>query len=129
MLVFTQHDRLVRTKEFQLRATIKDPATLHQRSVEEAKEAFKGTEKSLKETMVNLKIPMPTFARVSGIFCAIALPSIDQFVVRKGYEKDVSYLVGVTRDVAKEQVTGDAWVLWSMAQRASLPDKIEACVL
>ena len=129
MLVFTQHDRLVRTKEFQLRGTIKDPAALYQRSVEEAQEAFKGTLQSLQVTMDDLKIPMPTYARVSGILYAIVLLDIDHFLVRKGYEKDVSYLVRVTRDVAKEQVMGDAWVLWSVAQRASLPDKIEACVL
>jgi hypothetical protein len=81
--------------------------------VEDAEEAFNVTLKSLQVTMDDLGIPMPTYARVS---------------VRKGYEKDVSYLVRVTRDVAKEQVKGDAWVLWSIAQRASLPDKIEACI-
>ena len=129
MLVFTQHDRLVRTKEFQLRGTNLDAATLRQRSVEGAQEAFKGTLQSLQITMDDLKIPMPTYARVSGISYTIVLLDIDHFLVRKGYEKDVSYLVRVTRDVAKEQVMGDAWVLWSMAQRASLPDKIEACVL
>ena len=129
MLVFTQHDRLVRTKAFQLRGTDLDSVTLRQRSEEEAQEVFKCTLQSLQVTMDNLKIPMPTYARVSGIFCGIVLPSVDHFLVRKGYEKDVSYLVQVTSDVAKEQVMGDAWVLWSMAQRASLPDKIEACVL
>ena len=105
-----------------------DPATLRQRSVEDAEEAFNVTLKSLQVTMDDLGIPMPTYARVSGIFCAIVLPGIDRFLVRKGYEKDVSYLVRVTSDVAKEQVKGDAWVLWSIAQRASLPDKIEACI-
>ena len=129
MLVFTQHDRLVRTKAFQLRGTDLDPDTLRKRSVEGAKEVFQGTLQSLQVTMDKLKIPMPTYARVSGIFCGVVLSSIDHFLVRKGYEKDVSYLVRVTRDVAKEQVMGDAWVLWSMAQRASLPDKVEACVL
>ena len=129
--MFTQYDRLPKTKSLQLRKTDPslDPATLHQQSVEGAQEAFKGTLKSLQDTMDNLKIPMPTYARVSGISCAIVLLDIDHFLVFKGYEKDVSYLVRVTRDAAKEQVTGDAWVLWSMAQRASLPDKIEACVL
>ena len=102
---------------------------MHRRTVEDAEEAFKSILQSLRVTIDNLGMPMPTYARVSGIFCAIALPSIDQFVVREGYQKDVSYLVGVTRDVVKELVIGDAWVLWSRAKRASLPDKIEACVL
>jgi hypothetical protein len=128
MLVFTQHDRLVRTKAMQLRGTGLDKATLDRRSVEDAQEVFKGTLESLQVTMDKLEIPLPTYARVSGIFYAFVLPGIDHFLVRKGYEKGVSYLVGVTRDVARVQVTGDAWVLWSMAQRASLPDKIEACV-
>jgi len=98
----------------QLRGTDMDEATKSRQSVEDAQEAFKVTLKSLQVTMDHLEIPMPTYAKVS---------------VRKGYEKDVSHLVRVTRDVAREQVTGDAWVLWSMAQRASLPDKIEACII
>jgi len=114
VLVFTQYDRLVRTKEFQLRGTDMDPDAQHQQSVKQAQESFRGTLQSLQVTMDHLGIPMPTYAKVS---------------VRKGYEDDVSYLVTRTRDVAREQVTGDAWVLWSMAQRASLPDKIEACVI
>jgi hypothetical protein len=112
----------------QLRGTGLDKATQGRRGVEEAQKVFKGTLESLQVTMGHLGIPMPTYARVSGIFYATVLPGIDRLLVRKGYDKDVSYLVRVTRDVAREQVTGDAWVLWSMAQRASLPDKIEACV-
>jgi len=114
VLVFTQHDRLVKAKELQLREKNLDPATLRQRSVEEAQEAFKVTLQSLQVTMDKLGIPMPTYARLS---------------VRKGYEKDVSYLVRVTKDVAKDQVMGDAWLLWAMAQRAGLPGKIEACII
>jgi len=49
-------------------------------------------------------------------------------LVRKGYEKEVASLVEITRGVAKARVEGDAWVLWSMAQRASLPVKIEASI-
>ena len=80
VLVFTQYDRLVRTKAIQLRETITDPATLRQRSVEAAKEAFKDTEKSLEKTVGILKIEMPTYATVSGIFCAIALTDIYHFL-------------------------------------------------
>ncbi|KAN0129083.1 hypothetical protein V8E53_013079 [Lactarius tabidus] len=114
IFVLLLFDWLMSTKEMQLRGTDMDAATKSRQSVENAQEAFNVTLKSLQLTMDHLEIPMPTYAKVS---------------VRKGYEKDVSYLVRVTRDVAREQVTGDAWVLWSMAQRASLPDKIEACII
>jgi hypothetical protein len=128
--VFTQYDRLVRTKEFQLRETQPDvdPAGRRGQSIANAQETFKGTLKSLEATTDHLGIPMPTFAKVSGMFAPFVLPGIDHMLVRKGYENDVSFLVQVTTDVAKERVKGDAWVLWSMAQRASLPVKIEACV-
>ncbi len=53
---------------------------------------------------------------------------IDRSLVRPGHKEDVSSLVKVTRDIVKERVKGDAWVLWAIAQRASLPVKIDACV-
>jgi len=111
VLVFTQYDRLVKTKEIQLqgRKSIKN-TDLPRRIVEEANKAFKTCLESL-----NLKsgTPMPTYAKVS---------------VRPGYEEDISYLSEVTGDVAQARVEGDAWVLWAMAQRASLPVKIKACI-
>ena len=129
MLVFTQYDRLVRTKQFQLRATPDiDAATLDRLSVEGAQEVFNTCLESLKVTTDNLVIPMPTLAKVSGIFTPTVLIGIDHLLVRPGYEKDVSFLVRVTTDVARDRVKGDAWVLWSMAQRASLPIKIETCI-
>ncbi|KAN0126342.1 hypothetical protein V8E53_015131 [Lactarius tabidus] len=68
MLVFTQYDRLVRTKEYQLRGTPDMvPATLHHQSAEVAQEVFKGTLKSVQVTMDRLRIPMPTCAKVSGL--------------------------------------------------------------
>jgi len=63
--------------------------------------------------MDHLKIPMPHYVKVS---------------VRPGYQEDVSALVEVTRDIVKERLKGDAWIMWAIAQRASLPVKIEACV-
>jgi hypothetical protein len=41
----------------------------------------------------------------------------------------MSSLVGVTRDVVQEKLKGDAWVMWAIAQRASLQVKVDACVL
>jgi hypothetical protein len=71
--VFTQYDRLVRVKEFQLRRNPDlDPhSSLPLRSVEEAQESFKGTLQSLKVTMDKLGIPMPTYVPVSGMFTAL----------------------------------------------------------
>ncbi len=60
--------------------------------------------------------------------CAIVLSSINRLLVRPGHQEDVSSLVKVTRDIVKERVKGDAWVLWAIAQRASLPVKIDARV-
>ncbi|KAH9012450.1 hypothetical protein EDB84DRAFT_1680696 [Lactarius hengduanensis] len=115
VIVFTQYDRLVRTKEAELREDHPDmdPTRLHDRGVEEAQKAFQDCLQSLKRTMNKLGIPMPRYARVS---------------VRPHHQEDVSSLVKVTRDVVKERVKGDAWVLWAIAQRASLPVKIDACV-
>ena len=56
------------------------------------------------------------------------LSGLDRSLVRPGYKEDVSALVEVTRDIVKERLKGDAWIMWAIAQRASLPVKIDACV-
>ncbi|KAH9022713.1 hypothetical protein EDB84DRAFT_490480 [Lactarius hengduanensis] len=114
VVVFTQYDRLVRTKEAELKEDHPnmDPTRLHDRGVEEAQKAFQECLQSLKRTINRLGIPMPRYARVS---------------VRPGHQEDVSSLVKVTRDIVKERVKGDPWVLWAIAQRV-LPVKIDACV-
>ncbi|KAI9433136.1 hypothetical protein H4582DRAFT_1006362 [Lactarius indigo] len=115
VIVFTQYDRLVRTKEAELREEHPhmDPTRLHDRGVEEAQKAFEDCLESLRRTTNRLGIPMPPYATVS---------------VRPGHQEDVSSLVEVTRDVVRKRVKGDAWVLWAIAQRTSLPVKIDACV-
>jgi hypothetical protein len=55
------------------------------------------------------------------------LIGVDLPLVYQGYGADISSLVEVTRDVVREKVN-DAWVMWAVAQRASLSLKIEACV-
>ena len=102
-----------------------DPTTLCSRSINEAKEVFNTCLKSLQVTTDNLRIPMLTYAKVSGIFTPIILIDIDHMLVRAGYENDVSFLAQATANVAKERVKGDAWVLWPMAQRLI---KIEASI-
>jgi hypothetical protein len=58
----------------------------------------------------------------------VLLSGINCSLVRPRHREGISELVRVTRDVVKEKVKGDAWMLWAIAQRASLPLKIEACV-
>jgi hypothetical protein len=106
-----------------------NPATLEDRSKEEARIAFEICVQSLRRTMDRLKIPMPRYVRVSGTFMPFYyLSGLDRSLVRPGYQEDVSALVEVTRDIVKERLKEDAWIMWAIAQRASLPVKIEACV-
>ncbi len=131
MIVFTQYDRLVRTKRFELEDEDQDmdPKVLDARSQAEAQQAFDVCIKSLQRTIDRLNTPMPKYARVSGMFVlSYCLSNFDASLVRPGYQEDVSALVEVTKDVIKERLAGDAWIMWAVAQRASLPVKIEACV-
>ena len=106
-----------------------DPATLEDQSKEEARKAFEICVQSLRRTMHRLKIPMPRYVKVSGIFMPLYyLSGLDPSKVRPGYQEDVSALVEVTRDIVKERLKEDAWIMWAIAQRASLPVKIDACV-
>jgi len=116
VLVFTQYDRLVRTKRAELKEDHPhmDNDTLNSRSVEEAWKAFEICLQSLRRTMRNLGIGMPSYARVS---------------VRPGFQEDVSELVQVTRNIVKGRLEGDAWIMWAIAQRANLPLKIDACII
>jgi len=81
-------------------------------SKEKAQKAFDTCVRSLEQTMKYLETPMPQYLPVS---------------IRQGYEDSVSSLVVVTRDLVRRHL-GDAWLMWAMAQRASVPVKIEACV-
>jgi hypothetical protein len=60
-------------------------------------------------------------------FPILSLINVDLSLVHSGYEADISSLVGVTGDVVQEMLRSDAWVMWAIAQRASLPVKIDAC--
>jgi hypothetical protein len=69
VVVFTQYDRLVRTKKFELREEddSMDPTVLDQRSKEEAQNALAICVQSLKQTMDRLNTPMPHYDNVSSI--------------------------------------------------------------
>jgi hypothetical protein len=61
-------------------------------------------------------------------FLILSPISIDISLVHLGYEASISSLVEVTRDVVQEMLEGDAWVAWTVSQRAYLPFKIDACI-
>ncbi|KAH9002320.1 hypothetical protein EDB86DRAFT_3241886 [Lactarius hatsudake] len=115
VVVFTQYDRLVRTKEDELRESEPHVDLTHRRnrSVVEAQKAFDFCLRVFEHSMKRLRIPMPRHTRVS---------------VRPGHQEDVSSLVKVTHDIVKERVKGDAWVMWAISQRKSLPLKIHTCI-
>jgi hypothetical protein len=70
VIVFTQYDRLVRTKEAELREDYPqmDRDQLRELSLKDAQEAFDICLKSLQGSSNRLRIPMPRYARVSGAF-------------------------------------------------------------
>ena len=104
-----------------------NPTQLNERSEEEAQKAFDICVQSLLRTMNRLRISAP-YVKVSGIFVQFLLYGIDCSLVRPNYQEDVSALVEKTRDIVKQRLQGDAWIMWAIAQRASLPVKIEACI-
>ena len=75
VIVFTQYDRLVRTKEAELRQKYPgmEQTALRDRSVEEARMAFEYCLELLKRSMKRLKIPMPRYAATSGIFVPLTI--------------------------------------------------------
>ena len=69
MIVFTQYDRLLRTKKFELEEEEEDldPKILNQRSKEEAQKALAVCVQSLKDAMGRIDTPMPPYAKVSSM--------------------------------------------------------------
>jgi hypothetical protein len=136
VVVFTKYDKLVRTKKFDLQ---EDPARakskdLDSQTTEEAQKALDICVESLHNAIrkMDSKMEMPISAKVSSktSTCFLFL-SVDISLVFEGYAADIPSLVETTRDVVQEKlrVKGDenTWVMWAIAQRASLPLKIEAC--
>ena len=70
VIVFTQYDRLVRTRRLELKDDYPnmDDHTLDNRCVEEAWKAFEKCLQSLRQALRRLNIQMPPYARVSGTF-------------------------------------------------------------
>ena len=68
VVVFTQYDRLVRTKKMELEEDDDSLSAddLKRLSEEGAKEAFDTCIRSFEQTMHRLKLPMPPYLKVSG---------------------------------------------------------------
>ncbi|KAF7338928.1 hypothetical protein MVEN_01968800 [Mycena venus] len=104
VVVFTQYDRL--TRGYQDKPEGFDAEASAQRD-------FDVSVESLRSTAKKLKIEMPKYVNV---------------FVRPKEEHNIIELIELTRQTVQERLRGDAWVVWAMAQRASLPLKVEACV-
>ncbi|KAH8998262.1 hypothetical protein EDB86DRAFT_3242877 [Lactarius hatsudake] len=116
VLVFIQYDRLVRTKEAELGEEHPDMerTSLHNQGLKDARDAFNKCLQSLQHTFDRLNIPMPRFAKVS--------------VRPRHQEEGFSTLAESTGDALRDRLEGDAWIMWSIAQRLSPSVKMEACV-
>lgn len=75
VIVFTQYDRLERSKRVELRADNRDmdEFSLRNQSVREASNVFDDCLKSLRRAMFRLAVPMPHCVKVSGMFAGIVL--------------------------------------------------------
>lgn len=69
VIVFTQYDRLLRTKKFELEEDDDslDSNALNRRGEEEAQKALAVCVQSLKDSMRRMDIPMAPFVHVSSI--------------------------------------------------------------
>jgi hypothetical protein len=97
-----------------------------------ASEAMRICIESIEKTMNYLSIPLPRHVKVSGTYVYSILHNScthNSLLVRPGnFEPDVSDLVTTTREIVQTGLKNDAWVMWTIAQRASIPLKIEASV-
>ncbi|KAJ7027607.1 hypothetical protein C8F04DRAFT_1122090 [Mycena alexandri] len=99
IIVFTQYDRLVRK--------------FRDNREYQAQRDFERCIESLEKAAIRLKIAMPKYKHVS---------------VRKTYDGNIVPLVEMTKEIVQERLKGDAWIIWAVAQRASVPLKVEACI-
>lgn len=105
-----------------------DLKALDGRSKVEAEDALKECVQSLRHTLDGMRTPMVPYVSVSGMSPPSLSISVDMSLDRRGYEAQMSSLVEVTRDLVRDMLQNDASVMWAIAQRASLPVKIDVCV-
>jgi hypothetical protein len=135
VVVFTQYDKLVRTKKFELEEYHNVPSgESGKQSEEKAKAAYDVCQQSVEQTMLRLvgpNAPKPLCAKVSSaIFPSSNRLSFDLFLflARRTYEDTVSSLVEATYNLVKDRLEGDEWIMWAVAQRKSLPVKLDASI-
>ena len=99
---------------------------------EEASKAMENCIKSIKTNTVDyLRIPLPPHVKVSGTYVYSILHNScthNSLLVRPKFPPVVSELVTTTREIVQTGLKNDAWVMWTIAQRASIPLKIDACI-
>lgn len=107
------------------------PEAAKQQGEAEALQALQVCVGSLKRSVEKLGTTMPPFTEVSSECVPLYrtyFPHWLSFLVDPGYEGNLSKLSVVTRDVVQDKLKNDAWLMWAIAQRVSLPVKINACI-
>jgi hypothetical protein len=134
VVVFTKYDRLVLSKKRDLEEDNVNlgPEELERRGTEEAQKVLDTCIQSVENAFLRLGLGKQRirYVNISSMFSrpSISPISIDLSLVEPGYEASISSLVEATRDVVQEQLKGDAWVAWAIAQHANLPLKIQTCI-
>ena len=119
-------------KQFQRKNKNTTPDAAQQQGEADALEAFRVCVELLERSMTKLNVTMPPYAKVSGGYVPLIAHLITTLavflLVDPGYEGDLSSLAAITRDVVQDKLKNDAWLMWAIAQRVSLPVKIDACI-
>ena len=139
VIVFTQYDKLLRTKVKDLEKKPTTKIFAQERGKEAAEKQFQDYVGILKADIAKLGIPVPNFVKTSGTYftsLSFVITALTLFLApppKSTYKQqgDVLELVHTTCDLLRpvgDQPNSDAWLIWAIAQRASLPLKVEACV-
>jgi len=140
VVVFTKYDQLIRSKKAELQGDNKslNSEELDKRGKVESQKVLDVCVQSLESAIgrmdaeMQTKTQMPPWVKISSMVSLSVLISVDLSLVYPGYNADIAFLVDATGDLVREKLEGDAadsaWLMWTIAQRASLPLKIEACV-
>ena len=123
----------MRTKEAHLNRAPSPLASelIPQRAEEQASEALQIRIQSVERTMNYLSIPLPPYVKVSCTYVYSILHNScthNSLLGRPRFKAEVSDLVTTTREIVQTGLKNDAWVLWTIAKRASMPVKIDECI-
>ena len=95
-------------------------------TTEKVKEILNNCVASLNDACKRLNVNTPPHLFVSTKPKNIS----DESRAARGWDLDgnVVKLINLTRTIVEEKLLGDAWILWAIAQRKSVREKINACV-